>query len=340
VRVALGDIDGDGTPEIIAGAGPGGAPHVKVFRRGPFDPSTILQTYTEVASFLAFDPGFAGGVYVAAGSFDPSNDPSNAPIDPQFPDCAPGGVPILRRDEIVVAAGPGGGPEVKVFKNRTTGPAANTAIDIDVATPLLSVFAFDPAFSGGVRVAAEDLNNDGVDELIAGAGPGGAPHVVVLRNLSTGTAFGGLDVANPAASFFAFDAGFTGGVYVSAINWNVDSRFDVVVGAGEGGGPQVSIFRNTGTGSGIGLDTATPLVSFLAFDDPTFTGGVRLGPARLFGGVALNLMSGPGGAGFVKTLVSIAALIGPPSTDLSPIEFAIGGGVPFDLSRLGGFVAP
>jgi len=173
VRVAVGDIDGDGTAEIIVGAGPGGGPHVKVFKLGvAFDPATGQVPVTEVASFYAFDPGFTGGVYVTAGNFDPSNDPNNAPLVPDALDCAPGGMAILRRDEIVVAAGPGGGPNVKIFRNRTTGPSSNTAIDIDVANPLMSFFAFDASFAGGVRVAAEDLNNDGFDELVVGAGPG------------------------------------------------------------------------------------------------------------------------------------------------------------------------
>ena len=59
VRVAVGDVTGDGRADIVTGAGPGGQPHVKVF-----DGVTGL----EYRSFLAYDPGFAGGVYVAAGS--------------------------------------------------------------------------------------------------------------------------------------------------------------------------------------------------------------------------------------------------------------------------------
>jgi hypothetical protein len=59
VRVVAGDFNGDGIADIIAGAGPGGGPNVTVFN-GP-DGGLL-------ASFLAFDPGFTGGLYVAAES--------------------------------------------------------------------------------------------------------------------------------------------------------------------------------------------------------------------------------------------------------------------------------
>jgi FG-GAP repeat len=58
VSVALGDVNADGTPDIITGAGPGGGPHVEVF--SGLDLSLL-------ASFFAYSPAFQGGVHVAAG---------------------------------------------------------------------------------------------------------------------------------------------------------------------------------------------------------------------------------------------------------------------------------
>src|SRR5204863_7505353 len=57
VRVAVGDVNGDGVPDVITGAGPGAGTHVKVFDGA---------TGAEIRSFLAY-PGFAGGVTVACG---------------------------------------------------------------------------------------------------------------------------------------------------------------------------------------------------------------------------------------------------------------------------------
>ena len=48
------DVDGDGLAEIITGAGPSGAPHVRVFN----STGTILQSY------YALDTKFSGGVNV------------------------------------------------------------------------------------------------------------------------------------------------------------------------------------------------------------------------------------------------------------------------------------
>ena len=62
VRVAVGYVTGDGTPDIITGAGYGGYPHVRVF-----DGLTGQQAAGPIGSFFAFTTAFMGGVYVAAG---------------------------------------------------------------------------------------------------------------------------------------------------------------------------------------------------------------------------------------------------------------------------------
>jgi hypothetical protein len=56
VRVAAGDVTGDGKAEIIVGAGPGGAPEVRVF-----DGATSAL----VSSMLVYPVSFTGGVFVA-----------------------------------------------------------------------------------------------------------------------------------------------------------------------------------------------------------------------------------------------------------------------------------
>ena len=61
VRVAKGDVNGDGVDDIIAAPGPGLAPHVRVFDG---------VTGAEFRSFFAFGRGFTKGVFVAAADVD------------------------------------------------------------------------------------------------------------------------------------------------------------------------------------------------------------------------------------------------------------------------------
>jgi surface-anchored protein len=119
-------------------------------------------------SLTPYDPSFTGGVNVASADLD--ND---------------------GLADLVVAAGVGGGPHVRAFGGGD-------------GSELASFFAYDPAFGGGVRVAAEKLlRTDLGASIITGAGSGG-PHVKVI---------GGTPVGE-RASLFAFDPSFAGGVFV------------------------------------------------------------------------------------------------------------------------------
>lgn len=113
VSVALGDLDGNGWPEIITGAGFGGGPHVRIFSGG----GKLMNP-----GFFAFDPKFRGGVNVAAADLDDDG-----------------------KAEIITGAGLGGSPQVKVwsgdkftlraeffvFNAKSRGGVRVSALDLD-----------------------------------------------------------------------------------------------------------------------------------------------------------------------------------------------------------------
>ena len=277
---------------FLSGAGLGGSPHVVTFR----SPGSAT-----VNSFFAFEQQFRGGATVAAG--DVNKD----------------GV-----EDLIAGAGPGGGPRVQVFDGRALARGEQVA--------LLNFFAYDQAFTGGVFVASGDVNGDGFDDVITGAGQGGGPNVRVFSGNGGGQ----------IASFFAYAEAFRGGVTVGAGDVNGDGRDDVITGAGPGGGPNVKVFNGAnlssemysfwgvissftggifvaggdinedgkddiivGAGSGgaptvnvfDGTNPGNVLRTFNAFA-PGYIGGVRVGATRRkFGGYPVQVQTGTEGAG-------------------------------------------
>ncbi|MCA1838977.1 MAG: hypothetical protein ABR507_10810 [Actinomycetota bacterium] len=300
VSVATGDLDGDNLTEVATGAGAGGGPHVKVF-----DYDLPTNTVTQKASFFPYATSFTGGVQVAIGDVDPSSfgqelitvsgpgirtevhvykldatQPDGVkllasffPFDANFKgggtaDVADVMADSLNRREIIVGSGPGGLPLVKVF--RLTGDFDVNG-EYRVESVLLrdsssggpadsGLSAYSPNFTGGVNVAACNVDGQGTSEIVTGAGGGGGPHVRVFK-------IGAGGVVQSFASFFPFPTNFTGGVRVACRDTNADSRADVIVGAGPGGGPNVHTYFISDSGA------ATKNLDFFPFV-MGFTGGV------------------------------------------------------------------
>ncbi len=166
---------------------------------------------------------------------------------------------------IFAGSGPGSG-ELRIFQ-------AN-------GTPLVTISPFGGAFTGGVRVAAGDLNGDGITDVVAGMASGGGE----VRAYS-GTDGASLGVTTP------FGAGLTGGVFVATGDVNADGHDDLLLGAGNGGGLARLIDGATQTELGSGLPFS-----------PTYTGGVTVAMGDVTGDGRAELIFGTAVGGFVRVL--------------------------------------
>lgn len=233
IRLATGDINGDGTPDYLFGPGPGGGPNIKAI-----DGKTGAQFY----DFMAFSPLFTGGTYVAVADVDGDG-----------------------YGDMVVGAGQGGGPNVVTYSGKT-------------GKMLESFFAFDGSFAGGVTVAGADFDGDGLADVAAGQATGGSQVSVFLTK--SGTTY----------SFTPF-VGFTGGVNIAAGDLNGDNIPDLVVGAGQGGGPSVIAY------SGASIIAATPpptpavLLNYQAYNQGYF-GGVTVAIKDITGTGVFGIVTG------------------------------------------------
>ncbi len=217
------DFNGDGVPDLLAGAGPGAGPHVKLIDGA---------TGAELFSFYAFDETFLGGVNVATADIDGDGrldmivaaSPGAGPHVKVFSGATGAelrsyfafderfavGVNVAGGDfdgdgfgDIIAGAGPGAGPHVKVFSGRT-------------GLELASFYAFAEDFHGGVFVGAADFDRDGRVDIIAGAGPDGEP---LVRVYVGSTLFAEATVGDPFS---------THGVRVAGRDANGDGIVDLI----------------------------------------------------------------------------------------------------------------
>lgn len=212
---------------------------------------------------------FQGGASISRGDVDPGSD----------------------GQEIITAAGPGGGPDVRVYSSQ--------------GWLLRGFFPYPKTFRGGIDVSTADIIGDGIEKIITGAGPGGGPQVVVSDSdghrinqfMAYPASFrGGIRVASadltgdgvaeivtvPASQgrqplrvfnrwgdllneFYPFGESFTRDLDVAA---SADDEFhaaSIIVAAGEGAGPQIKVFTADGELN----------AQFFAYDT-SFRGGVHV----------------------------------------------------------------
>ena len=181
VEVAVGDVNGDGKNDIIAGQSTG-AGRVNVFKvLSPMTPDPVVNA--PIRSFRPFVSPYALGVMVAAGDFGTYSGGVKT-------SSAPDG-----RSEIVVGTNAGIRAQVRIY-------------DASTVTPVLvkTLFPFASNFTGGVTLSTGRYTIDNIDDLMIGAGVGGESRVQVYnganwnlrQNINAFSSFG-----RPNAAVFA-----------------------------------------------------------------------------------------------------------------------------------------
>lgn len=215
IRVATGDVNGDGTPDIITAPGPQTSKAAKLPVR-VFDGNTgVALPGTLGTGFYPFNTTsniYLGGVQVAAGDVNGDG-----------------------RADIVVSADSNPGAGVPWVRS------VNGATGIVFAAWYGGITPYTGTTFGGVRVAVGDVNGDGRADIVT------APIGGITKVAGTQT----VKVYNPKAtnvtaglirSFNPYTTNVTGGVFLAVGDLNGDGNAEIVTGAATNANGQVRIY--------------------------------------------------------------------------------------------------
>ena len=242
VRVATGDVTGDGVPEIIVSPGRNRVGQIRVFTPTPIGSTN----YAELPAYRTLPFGaFRGGVEVTVGDVNGdgigdiiAGQSSNAGLvraflvnpnasDPVanspyrsfrgFPGPYTGGVMIAAGDFGTYSKGvqtsslPDGIAEIAVGSN--AGMKATVKIYDVSGTPKVvrTIQPIGPKFRGGVTLSVAKYDSDAVDDLFVGAGIGGSSVVEIYSGATGGklaklSAFSSFAKANARVFTAALDS--------------------------------------------------------------------------------------------------------------------------------------
>jgi len=240
--LVAGDINDDGTDEIIIGAAAGFEPRIKIFSAAG----------KLVKEFLAFDKNFRGGVNVASGDLNGDDEPEilataasngkgqirifnvKGKLLRQFlvdNNSWRGGLTLAVGDvdgrglsEIIVGYGAGSEPQIRIFT---------------AEGKISSIFlAYEKSFRGGVTVAAAKLEghrNRNKAEIVVVPGAGRDPLLKIFDNRAV--------LKN---KFLVYGPNWQGGINLAVGDLDNDGLPEIAVGAKSGAAPHVRVFNPAG----------------------------------------------------------------------------------------------
>ncbi len=249
VRIALGDVTGDGIDDVVVGSGPGGG-QVRVYEATPNGTAPVVLSKT----LTPYGASYRSGVYVAVGNFDGDAD-----------------------QDIVVGPGSSNQP-VRVIDYATS---ANNSAGTTIAsfTPFYQAGQASK-YTNGVRVASGDTDGDGLDDEVVVSTVSPQAALVQVFNYQPGTVqSGGKVVAtNAILTNQIVPSSLAGkGAFVAVGgDLNFDGQEDIIVGTGTGKA-RFQIFDADGGPASGGVTGGSPISGVIqAFSNANSTQEVRV----------------------------------------------------------------
>jgi len=225
IEIFGADLDNDKKNEIITAAGRTGGPHIRIF-----------DAYGQPKGnngWMAFDDDYTAGIKIAIGDINKDN--KNEIIVSRVYDLPKAQIKIfdsagedLKKDFYldkfngslnlnITTADLGGDGQAELLINGGYNLSPEVYLYRQDGSLIGSSNVFDQNFHGGVNLASADLNNDGRDEIVAGAGFTGGAHVKILDG------YGKL-----IKEFFAYDSDFNGGVKIAVGQLDKDPALEII----------------------------------------------------------------------------------------------------------------
>ncbi|MCZ2344386.1 MAG: FG-GAP-like repeat-containing protein [Bacteroidales bacterium] len=173
VRVAVGDVNGDGVADLVVGAGIKGGPRITVIDGLRIRDKTADDGIKPLANFFVFEERLRDGAFVAVGDINGDG----------FGD-------------IIAGGGPSGGLRIRIM-NGTEITNLGVAFGGDTTNNGGTINNFfvngDEKSRTGIRVSVADVDGDGLADLVTGSGNDAPSEVRVftgalLKKFPSGTA--------------------------------------------------------------------------------------------------------------------------------------------------------